>query len=1319
MADTTTGSTTRTARLTFFCVSGPLPADRPGYIERDLDAVLKQALSEGRVVNIVGAPMSGKTSALLRAAATLRESEDGPLVAFIDTRQLAERDGNHDIARWFYAIAYRIVRQLRAGIDLQTWWADNAMLPPHLRLVELYRELLLGFPSRSIALLFDDLHLLNKHADGDALLASFRAMYDARASDPSLNRLSVGFTSDGSGQFHFRDAARMPFSIAQDCIVDNLTLSQTFKLSPALGLPREQAELVMQRIFDWVSGHPALTQALAADFAARNANDDSVLDAVDQLVQRRFANAARGAGHPALSAIQQRIIDVPVALRESMLLALGFVAKRGRVLFNAESEAHDRLLSLGALRLAPDGYLVAGSRLLRRFLNAAWANRHLPTRLSGLLKAAAVLVACVALPLWYRILLPKPYVATLMAEDSDVPTLINTADHLSIWPGYGQHADRILYERLSRIAGKATTLAALDDVNGPLLAAGGRDAWVQEWSVDYWQRRLHATAAQGDRAGAIASVLGLLSLEDSVTLRRRLAALVGSDLEALSGVLRAPEPFDALRYRRLDGALITRSKLRLDEWMPGQSRGDWLLQRSLLPQALQVTPAVITFSQPARTNARSVSLQLRVAHERPTDLSLLLTTPDGRTGRIALQGADTKTGRIELSLQDIPGLRETLRNVPAGDWTLSVADARPGMRGSIESVSLGGTAPIADAVVSVPDPHVTPPASVHLTPGGRFAIALPAQTDGLGAIWDLRRRSLIASVSVSANARLLGFGDNARHVFFIDGVALSGFRLGDGEALSRGAFDAPVRDGWLSSSGRWLAALTVDEQAQLQVFDLEQDRRVATLAVGDDVRQLAVSEDGAVVAVAGSDHVVRVWRTASGNAVASLDVGQAVRDVAFIDAGEQIIVRGTSGGMLAWSYTNEDEPTRWDSSVAWSVAHDQQSGLSLVGSRRDGYRVHDFSERRDRALPFFGFSSSDESASLLRLRDNMAVVAAPDEGRATIWRPKLAAVPTGQQRVTAAWLSPDGNHIAFTDGDLGYRVMRTDAGVGELDVLDEDVALVRHATAPRIVRFSDAQRVLSVESNGLFRVYDGRASRFQSYRGRAGNGVSDAAFDASGEHIAMARGRSLLLFSVATGALIARHDGDADVATIASLPEAGQWMIFYRDGDVTTVQFDSPGSPQLQVSRLLRVSLQATQAISSSRGITAVVAGNALQILNHRTAELNGLPIIFNTPLSEVTFSKSGRYLVVRAGQWLHRLRVDALGPHIISSRLLPVDMATHTGVALLDEHAMGIRLLAGLDEPEPRDIWFDHRDQTPLNGDVDALVARWQIVNALRVTER
>ena len=116
----------------FFSVGVALHAVRAGYIQRRADDLLHDAIMAGRYAHVVAPDRSGKSSLIAATAARLESK--GCKIAILDLAQLGDRDGGTDAGRWYYSVAYRLLRQLRIRYDLQSWWQDKSILSNRQRL---------------------------------------------------------------------------------------------------------------------------------------------------------------------------------------------------------------------------------------------------------------------------------------------------------------------------------------------------------------------------------------------------------------------------------------------------------------------------------------------------------------------------------------------------------------------------------------------------------------------------------------------------------------------------------------------------------------------------------------------------------------------------------------------------------------------------------------------------------------------------------------------------------------------------------------------------------------------------------------------------------------------------------------------------------------------------------------------------------------------------------------------------------------------------------------------------------------------------------
>lgn len=1306
-----TGQTTRSTRPAFFCTSGPLAADRPGYIQRPVDSLLRAAIEGGTFANVVGAPMVGKTSLLFQTAQFFRQKEEAPMVALIDISPLAQRESHRDPARWLYAIAFRLSRQLRVSFDLQAWWSDNTMLSHQQRMLELFREFVLAFPTRQVILFFDDVDSVAAADAMEPLLGAIRLAFEARAADPAMARLSIVIAGSGDRQFNHEQARGLPFGIATRLDIACFTLGETLRLGPALGLPRAEAELAMQRIYDWASGQPAITQYLAHELAGIDCEHD-VVGCIDLLVKQRFARQRDRLAHQVLLATESSILSLNVREREVALVTLGKIAKHRRALFDPLSATHDFLLRRGVLQLSPDGYLMPASRLSRQYFNAGWANRHLRPRLRELFIAAGVIAVMIALPLWYQEFLPRGAMSVLSKSGANTDVIVGAYQDLEKWPGYHDHAERAALVALRQRADAATSEATLDAIVAPLRDVLDVPDVANEVIAGFWHKREASAAKAGDRAAALAAAVKA-SVVPTIPLRQKIAGLTGSDLPLLEHVLQMPSSFDEWVFRRRDRSVVVRQGSTVTTWP--MTDGKMLLQ-SEKPQTFHTVarqPLVNRFDVPLGTALNAIWLELQVDHQRPADLTLELTNPSGDSVRIKMDTLMSGLESTRVRLSDLDVLKPLQSGGTTGEWTLTVEDVRPGVSGRVATRLMTGTATDSFAVLQpLPDPLVVPSADVKLSRGGRYAVARPAtERDGY-SVWDVRAGRLIATYSGRGDTQWLGLTVSSRAAVLIEAAEVKGFRLRDGEPIQWTSLDMPVAAAWLSANGRWLAARPIESETTLHVVDVGTDTR-RSLSVSHAFQAVVVSPSGDFVALLGDDRVLRLVRIADGTDVASYPLRAAFGGGFFSSSDRQFIVQGIAGGLRALPLTDDGVVSVWDANTAWQAALDADSGLALVGASERGFRLHDFDQGRDRSLPFLGWIGSDKLQPYLRLNANLAAIAEPERGQISFWRPSLAALPLGSRFVRQSWLAGSGNAFAFIDRNEQFAVMRLDAGAGELDILEEDVSMVSHSEPPSLVRFSPGGKfTLSVERSGLYRVRDVDEGQFFDFLGRVDGGLVDAAFSPDSQQFILLGSRSISVHDAVSGERL--HSEFRDDAMVAVAPMTGGqgWLLVDTKGHVLYQAPVQRGQPASLVMRDMTLPTAPAMLKASVNGVLVGAIGRKLQVFSGRVQALQTIDLAGE--ITGIQQSDDFRYIVVRAGQWLHRLEVTRTGTVLTHSRLLPADTLEHQGFSIADREAMSVNMLGGLDEPELRRVSLVYDDQVPVDVDMQLLRKRWQWLSQL-----
>ncbi|MEO1420150.1 MAG: WD40 repeat domain-containing protein, partial [Pseudomonadota bacterium] len=482
--------------------------------------------------------------------------------------------------------------------------------------------------------------------------------------------------------------------------------------------------------------------------------------------------------------------------------------------------------------------------------------------------------------------------------------------------------------------------------------------------------------------------------------------------------------------------------------------------------------------------------------------------------------------------------------------------------------------------------------------------------------------------------------------------------------------------------------------AALAILDVRNAEVVARLASGRRPTHVAITDDGAFVAVADADQVVRIWSRTRDTFISQLPIDTTLVGLEFV--GDQLLIYRNSGGLLSWSPDRPSALARWAGESGWSAAHDVQTTLTMLGSGRNGFRIHDLAGRRDRALPILGLSPSSLRAELLRVRDAMAVFSEPSTGRVSVYEPSLPALPVGGFRIQQAWLSDDSKAIAFSDYRDAFTALRLDEDIPGLSVVDDAVAPVTHSGTPSIVRFSpDGVTALSIERQGLFRLHDLERASVRREIGRISGEVTDAAFDLSGGQFAVVAGDQVLGFDSGSGQLSARQSAGERLSAITWNPLKQQWLLGDAKGNV--LGWDGDASP------LQPVAIASGGPVDHVAGglvenHIVVASGRRLQLIDGETGSLVGTALELPASVESMRPSTDGRYVVVRAGRWLMRIRDARVGLSIFNQRLLPAGALNHSGFSMVGADASAVVMLDGLDEPLPRVLHFDFSDVKPVS---------------------
>ncbi|MDH3431672.1 MAG: AAA-like domain-containing protein, partial [Gammaproteobacteria bacterium] len=598
----------------FFSVGTPLHAIRAGYVRRGADDVLYENLVAGRYAHVIAPDRSGKSSLIAATAARLENNSFK--VAVLDLQQIGVRDAGSDAGRWYYSVAYRLLRQLRIRVDLQSWWQDKSILSNRQRLVEFYSEIILRNVHERIVIFIDEIQCIADLQFADQLLASVRSAHNARATDPEFSRLTFVLLGECDPISLIDEAEQSPFNITQPVILDDFSRADIDLFRTELNLPAEQAKTALDRIYYWTGGQPYLVQKLARAVSREKPGGD-IADSVDRIVLTQLAGRAALHSEPHMSHIHREIV-VEDKRREPLLNLYGRIRKGITVSADLGSSLQRRLIAIGLVTIDEEGNLAVRNRLYGAVFTARWANENLPTHWRTLATAAGVLLVIIALPFWYTQLLPRGYVEILTSETVELDVAREAYINMRSFPGHVDAADNIYRSFLQNRAAASTDEAQVALVAEMTSALPDAGRLPEEFIANFWDSRVLAAMRLEHRDDAL--IASLESLVLSTPLRRnRSAMLVGDDypllLASVADMDRGNVVFDP------DSLLLTDTRAaEVTQWSLGpqglQRRDNWKIT------ALEVTPLVRRVIVDRQGAVSRIGLTINLSHARANDLRI-------------------------------------------------------------------------------------------------------------------------------------------------------------------------------------------------------------------------------------------------------------------------------------------------------------------------------------------------------------------------------------------------------------------------------------------------------------------------------------------------------------------------------------------------------------------------------------------------------------------------------------------------------------------------------------------------------------------------
>jgi len=217
--------------------------------------------------------------------------------------------------------------------------------------------------------------------DSDDYFAAIRALYNERAVNPALERLTFVLLGVASPSDLIKDPKRTPFNIGKRIELRDFGLDEANPLLAGLAPNTESALKLLTRVFFWTEGHPYLTQKICthvAQWAQSEWNQSKVATVVDDLVEKTFLSEAGRHTDENLQFIRDRILEAEDCIK---LLQSYRQIYQGKVSTDDELDPILATLKLsGLIKTTDSKKLKIRNPIYKRVFDESWINTVLEGR---------------------------------------------------------------------------------------------------------------------------------------------------------------------------------------------------------------------------------------------------------------------------------------------------------------------------------------------------------------------------------------------------------------------------------------------------------------------------------------------------------------------------------------------------------------------------------------------------------------------------------------------------------------------------------------------------------------------------------------------------------------------------------------------------------------------------------------------------------------------------------------------------------------------------------------------------------------------------